>query len=132
MSLLGHIAIVEDDPVVADALSIYASSAGYRCSTYFTAEDFLEALQPVNAPDCIIVDLFLPGMSGADVLKHLRAELYWIPAVALTAWPQNAVKELVDLPDDVALYVKPVEGSELIDRVAELIATRSLRDPTRS
>ncbi|GAA0777756.1 response regulator [Roseibium denhamense] len=65
--------IIEDDPAVADALAIALSDLDYRTEVYRDGETFLnEAI--VSDSDFVIIDLGLPGMSGADVISHLQSQ----------------------------------------------------------
>ncbi|WP_210215586.1 response regulator [Mongoliimonas terrestris] len=62
--------IVEDDPSVADALKGLLAAAGFDVRAYGSAEAFLKA-GPPNGDDTVVIDLGLPGMSGAALLRHL-------------------------------------------------------------
>lgn len=64
--------IVEDDNAVADSLDALLRGAGLDTRVFPSAEDLIEA-GPPGPDDTVVVDLGLPGISGAAVLAWLRA-----------------------------------------------------------
>jgi two-component system, NtrC family, response regulator AtoC len=92
---LGQILVVEDDVQVAQMLHAVVVDSGYYC---MCAENGLKALRLVRTyqPDVILLDHYLPGMTGAELLIHLRREHPEIPVVMVTANAdqQTALKTL--------------------------------------
>ncbi len=67
----GHeIFIADDDPAVRDALSVVFELEGFRVSGYPDGGALLAAVKN-RMPDCIILDVHMPGRSGIDVLNEL-------------------------------------------------------------
>lgn len=66
------IIIVEDDIAVADSLDALLRSEGHEARVFRSAEDLFEA-GPPGADDTVVVDLGLPGITGAGLLAWLRA-----------------------------------------------------------
>ena len=64
--------IVEDDTAVCDSLSLLLSESGCQVVSHFDAESFLAA-PPPSAEDMVFIDLLLPGISGAAVVRWLQA-----------------------------------------------------------
>jgi two-component system, NtrC family, response regulator AtoC len=81
---LGQILVVEDDVQVAQMLHAVVVDSGYDC---MCAENGLKALRLVRTyqPDVILLDHYLPGMTGVELLIHLRREHPEIPVVMVTA-----------------------------------------------
>ena len=76
---------VDDDKALLKMLENYFRLRGYRI---LLAEDGLEALKRIeDTPDLILLDIMLPGMSGYDILKRLRAskDMPDVPVIFLTA-----------------------------------------------
>jgi DNA-binding response OmpR family regulator len=84
------ILIVEDDTVLANALSLSLQGKGYQIEV---ATDGVEAERMIKSvrPDLILLDLLLPIKNGFEVLKNLRedAELKDTPVVILTNFEQE-------------------------------------------
>lgn len=78
-----RILIVEDDPVAARVYGQYLKKGGYHV---MVATDGPTGLQKVAQlrPDGVLLDIMLPGMSGIDVLKQIRATNTELPVVVYT------------------------------------------------
>src|SRR6266487_2869658 len=77
-----RVLIVEDDPVVADLFRGCMSELGHVPLVAVNAESAMGALR--DGPDAIILDLSLPGMSGAQFLEHHEIRRRGIPVVAIS------------------------------------------------
>ena len=79
-----HILVVDDEPHIVEVVSAYLVREGHRVDT---AGDGDTALQLARAeqPDVLVLDVMLPGCSGFDVLRQLRAEGVHSAVVMLTA-----------------------------------------------
>jgi DNA-binding response OmpR family regulator len=111
--------VVDDDVKTVELVKLYLNRDGYRV---LTANDGLEALRLAreNQPDLIVLDLMLPGMSGLDVCRTLRAESE-VPIIMLTALTtdDDRLKGLDLGADD---YVtKPFSPRELAARVRAVL-----------
>jgi two-component system, LuxR family, response regulator FixJ len=73
-----EIFIVDDDPLVLNALSIVLSRAGYQVTGFAEGTSFLAAARS-RTPTCVILDVHMPGQSGLDILKELNAQHYPAP-----------------------------------------------------
>ncbi|EJW09630.1 transcriptional regulator FixK [Rhodovulum sp. PH10] len=62
--------IVEDDPGVSDSLAVLLDNLGFEVVCHADAEDFFRAAPP-SGRDVVFVDLILPGISGAEVIRWL-------------------------------------------------------------
>ena len=76
--------IVDDDPMMRDALSIVFTLAGYGVVVFADAETFLAAAR-ARVPACVLLDLHLPDKSGVAVLKELNAHSYPAPVFIITS-----------------------------------------------
>jgi FixJ family two-component response regulator len=84
-----RVVVVDDDQSVREATESLLRSAGYNAQAYASAEEFLIAL-PIVRPDCLILDIGLPGMSGPDLQWHLSATGRQLPIVFITAFDESA------------------------------------------
>lgn len=75
--------IVDDDGQIRDALRSVLEAEGLEVADFATCEDFLAAYHPGHEA-CLLVDAYLPGMSGLDLLEHLRGNGTSLPAIMIT------------------------------------------------
>jgi DNA-binding response OmpR family regulator len=108
--------LVEDDPALALGLRDTLAFEGFRVLHADSGEAGL-VLSQREHPDCIILDLMLPGMNGYQVCQAIRAHDHLVPIIMLTARAQEAdkIRGLDAGADD---YVtKPFSVGELVARV---------------
>ena len=84
--------IADDSRTVRKSLASKLQTEGYSVSE---AKDGFKAIEMIEAhePDCVILDLLMPGMSGMEVLEKLKDENIKIPVVVLSADIQNTTRE---------------------------------------
>jgi len=120
-----RVLVVDDDPALAEMLGIVLRSEGFLPSFVADGERALAAFRE-NRPDIVLLDLMLPGMSGIDVARAIRAES-GIPIVMLTA-KSDTVDVVLGLESGADDYiVKPFKSKELIARVRARL--RRTEDP---
>lgn len=111
------IAIVDDDPSVLRALKRLLGAWSYRAETYESARAFLEALGD-NLPDCLIVDLHMPEMTGLELQRHLTRAQIDIPTIVITAHDEESVRERCRSAGATTLLTKPLKDQTLLDAIA--------------
>jgi FixJ family two-component response regulator len=75
--------VVEDDEALRDSLAWLLTSAGYRVAAYPTAEGFLANYAP-GAASCLVLDVWLPGISGLELQHELRQTDRTVPVIFIT------------------------------------------------
>ena len=114
-----RVLLVEDHPLVVDALTILLESGGHEVRT---AESVSSAVrQALAAPvDVLLLDLTLPDGHGLDVLDRLRAaDASPAVSVALTGHDDPTTRARCVAAGCAAVLLKPVPARELLARVAE-------------
>jgi FixJ family two-component response regulator len=112
------VAIVDDDCSVREATKRLLQLLGYTTASFATAEEFLESGR-VGDTVCLIVDMHLPGMSGAELQSRLSLDGYRLPIIFITAFAEEEVRARV-LGDGALGYLfKPVREQSLIDCLDE-------------
>ena len=114
--------IVEDEPDIRETLSYNLSQEGFKVSEFSDAETCLNKIHK-NKPDLLILDLMLPGMSGLDLCKEIRADktLKNLAIIMLTAKGEE-VDRIIGFELGADDYVtKPFSVRELILRVKVIL-----------
>ena len=84
MTDLTHVALIDDDEAVLDALRRYLARREVTTSCFKKAEDFLTAIDHHERFDCIVSDVRMPGMSGLDLVQRLNKCSYAQPIILIT------------------------------------------------
>ena len=120
-----RILIVEDEPEMARGLKDILEFEGYQVATAASGREGLQALTR-ETPDCIILDVMLPDVSGCQVCEQIRRQKINTPIIMLTAKAQDydKIRGLEVGADDY--LTKPFSVGELLARVMALLR-RSIR-----
>lgn len=111
----GRVLVVDDDTALAEMIGIVLRSDGFEPVFCENGDSAVEAFRTEN-PDVILLDLMLPGKSGVDVCREIRAES-GVPIVMLTA-KSDTVDVVLGLESGADDYIsKPFKPRELIARV---------------
>ena len=120
-----RILVVEDDNLVADAVTLGLGRAGFAVDRTATAEAAASALSTEHF-DLAVVDVGLPGADGLSLVRQLRGRGVTLPVLILTARDTLAVRvEALDLGADDFLQ-KPFAQEELVARCRALIRRANL------
>jgi two-component system response regulator FixJ len=124
MALSEEIFIVDDDPTVCDALSLAFSLEGYEVSTFADGGSFLSATRQ-RVPACVIMDIYMPGRSGLEILRDLNAHSYGTPIFIMSA--HGDIPTAVDAIRNGAFdfIEKPFVPAECVERVRGAIGARA-------
>ncbi|HSG37940.1 MAG TPA: response regulator [Paracoccaceae bacterium] len=118
-----RVLVIEDEPNIIEALSFILSRDGW---TVHTHADGLNANERIRAtpPDLVILDVMLPGKSGFDILRDLRADpdMRALPVLMLTARGQTRDRELAEKLGVNRFITKPFSNAEVIENVRALVA----------
>jgi DNA-binding response OmpR family regulator len=118
-----RVLLVEDEPLTAEVFERCLSRAGYA------VEHAADGLQAVNRhqdwrPDLIVLDMSLPTMSGADVVRHLRSRGDDVPILVISGCEQWQ-STLTDEELRPGLWLtKPIKPRKLIAIVEDVLAGR--------
>lgn len=118
-----RVLVVDDDRDIRDLVTFKLVQAGYEVRQ---AEDGLQALDAVRewGPDLVVLDVMMPGLSGIDVTRELRADpaTAATPVILLTAKAQEADVETGFVTGADDYVVKPFSPRELVSRVQAVLA----------
>ena len=113
--------VIEDSQTQAIILAEALQAAGFEVEIIITGDAALARLADV-VPDIVVLDLHLPGVSGIDILRYIRAEarLGKTRVIVVTIEPQAA--DIIQDDADLVL-LKPVDFAQLRDLAARLGST---------
>ena len=119
---MARVLIVEDDADISALIAHYLEKAGYGAETVTDGGRALTQARE-TPPDLVILDVMLPGLSGLDVCRGLRADnrTAALPIIMLTARGEESERIIgLDMGAD-DYVVKPFSPSELVARVRALL-----------
>ena len=132
MSDPAKVLVVDDTPHNVKLLADLLAIKGYSVATAVNGEEAL-AKVAADAPDLVLLDVMMPGLSGYDVCRRLRADpaTALLPIVLVTSLDpqQERVKGIEAGADD--FLPKPINQAELFARVRSLLRVKSLQDEVR-
>lgn len=124
--MAANILLVEDEPGIQELLKLNLGLAGHQVTAVDDAEAALQTLN-VMLPDVILLDWMLPGMSGIDLCRRLRADKRYqpVPIIMLTARGEehDKVSALDTGADDY--MTKPFSPRELVSRIRAVLRRRA-------
>ncbi|MBL8189415.1 MAG: response regulator transcription factor [Acidobacteria bacterium] len=126
-----RVVIIEDQRDVREGLKLLINgSPGFEClAAYRSVEDALAGLDPIDAPDLILTDIGLPGMSGIEGIKLFRERLPQTAILALTIYENND-KIFNALCDGATGYLlKNTPPARLLEALKEAVTGGSPMSP---
>jgi len=108
------ISIIDDDVCALAATEGIIRSLGYAVATYGSAEEFLGS-DHVNDTYCLITDVHLPGLTGVELYRRLRAEGFAVPTIVVTGHPDETTRTQVLGAGAVGFLSKPFAKKALLD-----------------
>lgn len=122
--MVKRILLVEDEANILEAIGFLLSRDGWDVSGHGKGETALEEIDRVD-PDVVVLDVMLPGRSGLDILRDLRAQegTRDLPVLMLTAKGQAKDRDQAMALGANAFLTKPFSNTELMETLAHLADT---------
>ena len=118
----GRIFVVEDDADIAELVAHHLRREGFEIEVFHSGSDVMEQVRQ-QPPDLVVLDLMLPGLSGLEICRMMRAEavIATVPIIMLTARAEeeDRVHGLELGADDY--LTKPFSPRELIARIRAVL-----------
>jgi len=108
--------IVDDDQNVRDGFMMLLKSAGYKCSPFECAEEFLKNYEK-GVNDLLLLDMNLIGINGCALLEKLDERGLHLPVIVVTGFDEPKYRECSRDYGVVAYLRKPIDGEALIDLI---------------
>ena len=119
-----RIAVVDDEAHVRKALERLMRGVGFDVLTYAGGAEFLAAVAD-QTPECMVLDVHMPGLGGFDLHDALRARGLRIPAVVITGHDSDVVRDQAIACGAFRYLRKPVDGPELVAAIEAAVAAAS-------
>jgi len=107
------VAVVDDDESVRESLPDVIREFGFAARTFSSAAEFLSS-DSVGQTECLILDIFMPGMTGLDLQRELRVRGQKIPIIFMTAIKNDTVRPQVLEQGAVECLFKPFSDTALL------------------
>lgn len=114
------VCVVDEDTSLLRDLRRLLGGAGFTVETFGSLDDFLEAEHPADI-GCLVLNVYLNGMSGFDVQDVLVSWGSEIPVKFVGAGGDARMNERARKAGAVAFFPKPVDGGSLIGALTEAI-----------
>ncbi|AXK80746.1 DNA-binding response regulator [Pseudolabrys taiwanensis] len=112
--------IVDDDASLREALSELFNSVGLDTQSFGSAAEFLKAKLP-DGPNCLVLDIRLPGVSGLEFQTQLAQANIHIPIVVVTGHGDIPMTVRAMKAGAVDFLTKPFRDQDMLDAVARAI-----------
>jgi len=109
-------AIVDDDPSMLRATKDLLDAHGFLTAIFPSAEEFL-ASKLVREADCLLLDIHLPGMSGIELHRQMKASRSDVPVIFMTALDDEVIRRQAVETGCVAYLRKPFPARQLFDAI---------------
>jgi len=115
--------VVDDNKAVRDSLVSLLTSNGIAVRSFASAKDFMARRGPVG-PGCLVLDHYMPELSGLELLRLLRARGDKIPVIAISGRRDAALDDAFRREGVLAILSKPFHDEEFLGFVDQALHTR--------
>ncbi|KAJ56043.1 chemotaxis protein CheY [Actibacterium mucosum KCTC 23349] len=116
-----NVLLIEDEPNIIEAIRFILSRDGWDVRTHSDGTTAMDKVQQF-APDVVILDVMLPGRSGFDILREIRATgpLAALPVLMLTAKGQTRDREMAESLGVTQFMTKPFSNEDVLSAVRDM------------
>jgi FixJ family two-component response regulator len=112
--------VIDDDVSVRDAITGVVKSVGLRAQTFVSTQEFLQK-SPPDGPNCLVLDVRLPGLSGLDFQRELTRLDIRIPIVFITGYGDIPMTVQAMKAGAVEFLTKPFRDQDLLDAIQQAL-----------
>lgn len=116
-----RVAVIDDEIAIRRALERLLRISGYETTSFASAEAYLEE-SGAEPPDCILLDLQMPQMSGLDLLRRIHESGNPPPVIIVTASTDDELRGLCHEYGASGWLQKPVEREALLECIGASLA----------
>ncbi len=118
--------IIDDDAGVRESIQDLVESVGLQCKAFAGAQEFL-SYERGQGPSCLVLDVRLPGMSGLDLQRRLRSDLFRIPIIFITGHADIPMTVAAMKSGAVEFLTKPFRDQDLLDAIQRSLTRECMR-----
>ena len=119
-----RVAVVDDDPSVRRALQRILAVQDLNVEGFASGEDFLDSLLS-GRPDCVVLDLHMPGLSGLEVQRRLGQLQAGLPVVIVTGHHEPGMRQRCLTAGAAAYLRKPIDAEVLRRAIDDAVSART-------
>jgi two-component system CheB/CheR fusion protein len=113
--------LVDDDAAVRDSVRTLLECCGVTVRDYASGKEFLADPQSAG-PGCLITDMYMPGMSGLELLQAMRDRGSHMPAIVITAHADERLLRRLREAGVSTVFEKPVDATLLLTEIERAAA----------
>lgn len=123
--------VVDDEPTVRRALQMHLELLGFGVLTFESAESLLANELPVTDA-CLLLDLYMPGMSGLELRRTLAESGRDLPTILMSGLDDQRTRSIMRESKPRAVLFKPFDEKALLAALRKALGRRAKpRDPAR-
>jgi DNA-binding NtrC family response regulator len=125
--VLPRVFVVDDEPVIASTLAAILKLHGYAAAFFTSPREALRAAQS-KAPDLLISDVVMPGISGIDLAIQMKAQYPACKVLLFSgqATTRDLLKDARTQGHDFLLIEKPIHPSDMLSKIGILVAKNEI------
>jgi FixJ family two-component response regulator len=116
------LAVVDDDESFLRSVSRLLRSVGYTVTTFGSARAFLASL-PESSPQCLVLDIHMPEMTGFELQDRIVAQGFRVPVIFVTACDTPETRARAHHVGSFGLLVKPFDKQSLFDAIGVAVSS---------
>ncbi|OKO80373.1 response regulator FixJ [Bradyrhizobium sp. NAS96.2] len=117
------ILVIDDDSAMRDSLAFLLDVNGFAVTTYETAADFLDQFGS-STVDCVVSDIRMPGMTGLELVRKLKADAVACPVILMTGHGDVALAVEAMKAGAVDFIEKPFEDEVLLRAIHDALESQ--------
>ena len=118
------VAVIDDEEPVRRALARMLQASLYEVLAFPNGQVFLDSLRAI-IPDCVLLDLNMPGLTGGDVQRALTDARLGVPVIVMTAHDRPGLREHCLSEGATAFFAKPLRRDSVIPVIDEAIRRKA-------
>src|SRR5437667_11056416 len=120
-----QVAVVDDEEPVRKVLRRLLRAAGLAVQCFPSGQAFLDSIATTR-PDCVVLDLHMPGLNGLQVLAQLQSCRPSLPTIVITGHDEPQTRELCLSAGASAYLRKPLDDATLLETIDRAVNGRAL------